>query len=126
MGVVWRGLIVATIMIIGLFSAGRDVGAQTCSGTVGVECGSRVCLVGEPDSCQEWGCGGGWDGSRHWNVRRHTDSARWIMSVRRRGCASTRYIASVRTQEEGRKQDKIQWTEPTIPEKRRRIILFAA
>lgn len=56
---VWRGLIVATIMIIGLFGAGREVGAQTCSGAVGVECGSSVCLVGVPSNCQQWGCGGG-------------------------------------------------------------------
>lgn len=59
MGRVWRGLIVVVIVGMGLFGASRDVYAQTCSGTVGVECGSRVCLVGTEFNCQQWGCGAG-------------------------------------------------------------------
>lgn len=55
----WRAVIVATIMGGWLFGAGRDIQAQTCSGTVGVECGSRVCLDGTPESCNNWGCGAG-------------------------------------------------------------------
>jgi hypothetical protein len=55
----WRMVVVTFFLSLSLVSTSRVVNAQICSGTVGVECGSRVCLDGTFEACNEWGCGGG-------------------------------------------------------------------
>lgn len=55
----WRVSVVTVFLSLWLFGAGSDVNAQTCSGTVGVECGSITCIRYEDGICVEQGCGAG-------------------------------------------------------------------
>jgi hypothetical protein len=51
-----RGVIIVLVLFAGMLWQPATVGAQTCSGTVGVECGSTVCL----NPLELGGCGGNW------------------------------------------------------------------
>lgn len=61
-----RGVVIGVVLLVGMFWQPAIVEAQTCSGTVGVECGTQVCAnpnaYGEcPDGNYICGGGVGWE-----------------------------------------------------------------